>query len=180
MLFSVLMAAAAANSAVVAASPGRPAAPPPLPPIEVVESIPVAPPPPLLVASQARFLAEGVVIFPVIVEVTGAGETLWSGRLVLSNRGFGATYSANQTDANPTCAEATTFATSQRSLRVSLSGSAQDGQRLRLSVNWVRPAGGCGSDMSTVGIERTFDLARGKAIEVRGDGGLSVRLTRPR
>jgi len=147
----------------------------------VGEALPQPPPVAPVVMRENPTDAVDRVIFSVGVEANGNGEKLWSGQLRLSNGGNAANYQSTLNEVSTTCPQTTRAGMTQRQFRINLMAMyAQKGERLRVSLAWVRPGSGCEYDSSTVALERTISLPPGATVEVTGDAGLSVKLTRPR
>jgi hypothetical protein len=153
----------------------RPEPMPPAPPPPVM----IAPPMPVpMVASPARLPAT---VFQ--VEVLGGTERLWAGDLRVGSYN-NASFSSSVNEAPETCsadkANLGSYAPNfSRSVRVSLSrrgyGAADT---FNVNASWTRPGVACEEGSSTVSFDRSFKLEVGGRTEMKGDGGLVVRLTR--
>ena len=142
-------------------------------------------PPPIIVSRIAQPIrAEMLPAVPVEVRITAGDRLLYFDTLRVA-RGAGASYSENRSEASALlCPDAQSYDRSERtSLSVNLywrdSGSEAPG--VNVTVNWQRPQSG--TDCAPVGsrgiqVSQSVRLAPGESAVIKGDAGLTVRLTR--
>lgn len=153
------------------------------------------PPPPIMAITDAAGAGEAAraaiaerrrtVTFDIAVR--GAGQPIWSGSLRTAAGGVSGEYSQSKREPLDPCPGETSnrYPGRQDELRVSFSRSygSEDNDRFTLSVNWIRPAGGCAEGFGgsrTVAIQQSFAVAPGETRKLTGDGGLEVTVTRRR
>ncbi len=123
----------------------------------------------------------------IAVEVSGAGQKVWAGSLRVGRRG-NASFNMNTTEAPERCATGGTSAVSGRNqsgsaFRLSLSlynnGDGMRDDQFSVNTSWQRPGDPCdGGGALSNGIDRSVILPAGATVVLKGDGGLTVRLTR--
>lgn len=171
---------ALAFPALAAEKPKAAVAPPP-----VLQ--PAPPLPPMIMApretSEEAMLAPPAVI---AVEVSGAGQKVWSGTLRVGRRG-NANFNMNTSEAPERCATQAVPSAAYRSqgsnfrLSIALYSGGDGGREDQFSVNvgWQRPGDPCdGGGSISNGIDRSVMLVPGASTLLKGDGGLTVKLTR--
>lgn len=170
-----------------AAAQDRPAPMPPAPPPPPIRTV-VAPPPPVMVApAPVPMVAAPSRMPPAVVqiELLGGAERLWSGDLRIGGYN-NASFSSTVTEAPETCpADKSNLASyapnSSRTIRVAVSRRGYDAGNngFFVSASWTRPGLPCEEyGSSTVSFDRPIKLEVGSKAEMKGDGGLVVRLTR--
>jgi hypothetical protein len=120
------------------------------------------------------------------IEVSGSGERLWSGSMRVNNQISG-DYNASLRHAGP-CANAgdgMRYSSGQQNqLNVSIQrrNYNRDIDSFTIRVAWTHPRPECtnGGGQATVGFEQAFTLQPGATVQLAGDGGLSVKVTRRR
>jgi len=121
---------------------------------------------------------------PIEVHITAGDRLLFSDTLLVA-RGAGASYSQSRSEASPApCPENLSYNRSQQtSLNIQLywQDSGSGGPGTNVSVQWQRPQGG--SDCAPIGtrgvqISQMVRLTPGESATIKGDAGLTVRLTR--
>jgi hypothetical protein len=117
------------------------------------------------------------------VEVLGGSERLWLGDLRLGNYN-NASFNSSVNEAPEICpadkSNLGSYAPNYgRSVRVSLSRRGYGVENVfSANASWTRPGVVCEEGSSTVSFDRSFKLEVGGKTELKGDGGLVVRLTR--
>lgn len=153
-----------------------------------VRPVPPAPPAPVMIAPPMPIRTTAPVRLPATlfqVEVLGGTERLWLGDLRVGGYGT-ASFNSSVNEAPETCpadkSNLGSYAPNYgRSVRVALNrrGYTAEDASFSVSANWTRPGVACeDSGSSTVSFDRPFKLAVGGKTEIRGDGGLVVRLVR--
>ncbi len=152
------------------------APPPPAPAIPVERDSP---------AENARIQRAMQEIVTLDVEVTGGTERLWFGTMRINNQNSG-DYTSSLRHAGP-CADGDEVGRSyngqQNQLTVNLRRAYnRDIDGFTIRVGWTHPRQECGTGggQATVGFEQGFSLRPGASIQLAGDGGLSVKITRRR
>jgi len=117
----------------------------------------------------------------VAVEVSGGGQSLWSGTLRVGYP-MGASVERSLTQALPVdCVVDETMATraGRNSFQLRLNNPQFPDKQVRMSFNvsWQRPAETCADAQFTRGIELSgsLQLADGESVTVTGDGGLVAK-----
>ena len=184
----ILFTLVAASAAPLAAQSTPVTVPPPPPAPPVIRAVPppppvmVAPPPPVMIAPSAPKNQPPVVLQ---VELWGGSEKLWAGQLRVAGYN-GANYNSSISEAPETCPAdksnlgyyAPNFG---RSVRVNIyrRGYSENDAQFSVSASWTRPGTPCvDTGSSTVSFDRTVTLDAGGKAELKGDGGLIVRLAR--
>lgn len=159
--------------------------PPAPPPPPVVRTVP-RPAPPVMVAPPPMIQAPAHIPPTVLaVELMGGAEKLWSGELRIANYN-NSSFSSTVSEAPATCpadkSNLGSYAPNQsRTIRVSVSRRGYDAGNngFFVSASWTRPGLPCEENgSSTVSFDRPIKLEVGSKAEMKGDGGLVVRLTR--
>lgn len=120
---------------------------------------------------------------PIDLDVTAGDGAIWKGSLRIAP-GATASYQFTRTEADPAfCPPQNGFGRRAvtTSFSISLSDSGEGSAPVRLSLSWQRPiAGACGSSsVRRVTIEDSVSVpASGGTVEVKGDAGLTVKLSR--
>jgi hypothetical protein len=158
----------------------------PAPPLPPAPPIMVAPPPPVMVAPRP---ATPLPPTTFQVEVLGGSERLWAGTLRVGNYNS-ASYNSTITESLEGCpADKSNLAryapNSSRSVRIGIArrsygyGSSENLDSFAISASWTRPGVPCEEDgTSNVSFDRPVTMSIGSRAEMKGDGGLVVRLTR--
>ncbi|MFM5907051.1 MAG: hypothetical protein ACKOPO_05630 [Novosphingobium sp.] len=160
-------------------------APSPAPPVMI------PPPPPIMIApAPSAYRSQNNLPMAVFqVELIGGTERLWSGQLRLNSYNS-ASFNSTINEAMETCpadkANLGRYAPNfSRSVRVGLSrrnygyGSTENSDEFAVSATWTRPGIPCQEDgTSSVSFDRPVTMTVGARTEIKGDGGLVVRLTR--
>jgi len=148
-------------------------------------AIPVArAPPPSLAVSAPSTPASPRITVPVRVRVTAGDRQLYQGTLRVA-RNATANYSENRNEAPQEVCEGNRYSgLSERhslSVQLTLRDDEQVGQAVHVSVSWKSPSEAltCGGEGSrSVEMVQTVPLAPGQTATLRGDGGLSVTVSR--
>lgn len=123
---------------------------------------------------------------PVTISVTllSGRAMLWSGTLRVGMRGVGSSYSQIRSEAPPHCPEDDNRVPIYRrvgerlNVRLDRQNSGKE-DTFSINADWSRPLPDCqGEGSSMLGLSRSFDLTPGKSIELQGDAGFTVRLSR--
>lgn len=161
---------------------------PPTPPPPPIRTVPM-PPPPVMIAppNPVPMIAAPSRVPPAVlqVELLGGSERLWAGELrvgAYNNASFNSTVN----EAPETCpadkSNLGSYAPNlSRTIRVSVSRRGYDAGNsgFFVSASWTRPGLPCEEyGSSTVSFDRPVKLEIGSKAEMKGDGGLVVRLTR--
>ncbi len=155
---------------------------------------PMAPPPPpvmvspMPVATTLRTTTPRPAVM-IAVEVMGGAERLWAGQLRVAEYNS-ASFNSSVNEAPETCpadksAQGRYAPNSGRSVQLSISRRNYDrspsgeDSNFAISAGWTRPGVACeAGGTSTVSFNRTVALAPGGKAELKGDGGLVVRVSR--
>jgi hypothetical protein len=119
------------------------------------------------------------------IEVAAAGGVLWQGELRVG-RDQASSFTMNKAESGwyAACPQAQRPGSARSGLELSLTslGQTRVDEYVRVRVSWQRLTGetGCLSESGTrtVGLDATAAFDGGNAIELRGDAGLRVRVTR--
>ena len=179
----ILVLAVAATAS--AQDQDAPPSPPPAPRALVVP--PPAPPPirtvPSVPAVNSTNQAARFEPMPIAIEIIGGSRLLWQGELRLGD--YRASYSANSSEAPEACPSdkqgILRNQTSNNSVKINISRRASPSgsdELLGVNISWTRAGLPCEGGSSTVGFERNIALGPGAMVELAGDGGLIVRLSR--
>lgn len=113
-------------------------------------------------------------------------DPIWTGSLRLGGPYGNASFSQSRNEYGEMCpAEPGTpgrQVNSSESLNFTISryNSQQEPDRFNISLNWSRPVPRCqGEGNDTYGFNRVVNVQRGQSVTIEGNGGVSVRLTRP-
>jgi hypothetical protein len=145
------------------------------------------PPPPVMIApappSYQSTRSARYVPVALDVELVAGGSPLWQGTLRLGD--YNASYNQSLNQAPELCPQDNTglprFSSTTQSLRVNVTrrvvGNTTDGQ-FNVGISWTRPGPPCEGGVSTVSFDRTVSLKPGATVELAGDAGLVVRISR--
>lgn len=128
--------------------------------------------------------SEPMPAIPIEVQVTAGDKLLYSDTLRVA-RNAGASYSESRSEASSAvCSDAMSYDRSERtSLNIQLNWRdfGNEAPAANITVNWQRPLNGaeCASIGSRgVQLNQSVRLAPGESATIKGDAGLTVRLTR--
>ena len=166
--------------------PAEPPPPPPPPPPRIaVPQVRSAPSSVDAEALRARYEAARREVVPLAVAVSAGREVLWSDRLRVSGNG-GANYSIDKREAALPCPDGSvapsnyTFGREQLEVSIRRQISSESFDSFNVSVKWERPDEDCQGQggQRSVSIMSLIAIPPGETVELEGDGGLRVRLTR--
>lgn len=152
-----------------------------------MKTVPMPPPPVMVAPAPVPMIAAPSRMLPTVfqVELLGGAERLWSGELRVGGYNS-ASFNSTVSEAPETCpadkSDLGNYAPNfSRTIRVSVSRRGYDGGNngFFVSASWTRPGLPCEEyGSSTVSFDRPIKLEVGSKAEMKGDGGLVVRLTR--
>jgi hypothetical protein len=145
-------------------------------------------PPPVIVAvsppPSVPVMVPPNAVAAIRVRVAAGTRTLFDDELRVG-RGSGASYNENRSEASSIdCSTDRFYGSGDRhslTVQLNLRDEQQTGPAVNINVTWSRPASAtvCPSEGSrSVSLAQTIPLGPGQSATVRGDGGLSVTLTR--
>ena len=122
----------------------------------------------------------------IAIEISAAGETLWTGNLRVGGSG-GSSFSESRSEfeepcpGRPEAADRYYSSNHQLSFNINRQISPENPDQFWVNVSWGRPAPRCeGNGTNTVGFNRLVTLPAGQTVQIGGEMGLLVKLTRQR
>ena len=142
--------------------------------------------PPIMHVPPKAVAVAGMVAETLHVDVAGDGQTLWSGLLTVGDKYGSASFSQSINEYAKPCpgrAPGSEMPSQNYQLRFSISRHnwQTEADSFRVTTNWTQPLDACrGEGTNEVGVTRIIDIAPGGTVTIEGEGGLVVRVTRPR
>lgn len=151
----------------------------------IIQTVATPPPPaPIIMAPPPGYRRDMPAPVTLGVSIQFARKTVWSGNLRVGT-GNGASYSQSRNEAAAVCPGVDPGRGNYGSngetlnLRIDRRDSREKGDTFSVMASWARPLPDCqGEGSSSVGLNRVVTLAPGASVELTGDGGLVVQLSR--